>query len=438
MVKTSIWTTYSRTLTWEEARALARQWGDDLTTRLNFDHSWHTEHDYFNGRAWVGATNVSGEAIFVNGSAVRDRYPEGVPEFPPGFEDYVGFTLGIHGLEGPERYGYIEEQSLYFAEGAFTDELIWEVSGLTITGSQYNDTILPADISGKSIDLRGGNDTIQVDYRIAASAQIRMGDGNDTFVSRVNGRFDVWDGDGADYIEAFEGTIRTALDGDDDFYEGAKIIYDGATAPIHVYRPVGDVFTFASSSEIGTDQVSTGELHLGNGADLVEAVGPTTLYTKGGDDVVYFGNDYWQQPGRFVDGGNGNDTLVAGARGGRMVGGNGADVLALENWLGVNKTDMTGGSGADTFRFGTVAQSNTAQAVINDFAASGAVQDTLDLTAFDLDATSASAAIASGLISLTTVKGYTHLTVEGGAGEGDLTIMLKGIFGTNIVDNIVI
>jgi hypothetical protein len=444
MVKTSIWTTYSRTLTWEEACVLARQWGDDLTTRLNFDHAWHTEYDYFDGRAWVGATNVDGEAIFVDGTAVRDRYPQGVYEYPPGFnsENSPGFSLGIQGLDGPERYGYLDEQTLQFGVlGPIPDQFVWETSGLTITGSPYRDWIQPADVSGMSIDLGAGADVISVEYDATAPAQIRMGAGDDSFSVgfHVEGQFEVWDGEGADAVSMDQGTVHAALDGDDDWYEAAKIIYDGATAPIHVNEKLIGIWYYPviSGSEIGTDQFSTSELHLGRGDDIVEDAVPIRLYTKGGNDRVEFGDYQWAAQA-FVDGGDGNDTLVATIRGGRMVGGNGADVLALEDWLGVNKTEMTGGSGADTFRFGTVAQSNTAQAVINDFAANGAVQDTLDLTAFNLDAASASEAIGSGLISLTTVKGYTHLTVEGGAGAGDLTVMLKGIFGVNIVDNIVI
>lgn len=444
MATTSIWTTYSKSLTWEEARTLARQWGDDLTTRLNFDHAWHTEYDYFDGRAWVGAINVNGEAIFVDGTAVRDRYPQGVYEYPPGFDSVSspGFSLSINGLDGPEQYGYLEEHSLQFGVlGPVPDQFVWEISGLTITGSPYADWIQPADISGMSIDLGAGNDVISVEYDVMAPAYIRMGAGNDSFSDglQVEGYFEVWDGEGADAISTDEGTLHAALDGDDDWYEAAKIIYDGATAPIHVYdKLIGNAYySVISGSEIGTDQFFTYELHLGRGDDIVEDAVPINLYTKGGNDLVEFG-DYGWAAQAFVDGGDGNDTLIATVRGGRMVGGNGADVLALEDWLGVAKTEMTGGSGADTFRFGTVAQSNTSPTVINDFAADGAVQDTLDLTAFNLEASSAAEAISSGLLTFNRVKGYTYLTVEGGAEAGDLTLMLKGIFGTNIVDNIVI
>ncbi|GLJ00164.1 hypothetical protein [Sphingobium sp. BS19] len=420
---TSIWTTLNRDLTWGAARALAKSWGGDLTSNLNYNHVGGRTHN-FHGAAWVGVTNVNGEFVFLDGSNVRDKYAEGVY-----YEN--DFRLGIpEGVaEWPAPHPILIESYLSESFDGVSSQLVWDVAGTSIKGTAYWDVIQPAYLSGITVDLGDGDDEIFIQGPSVETSYIKMGAGNDIVTDWGGGYMEIRDGDGSDMIETFNGKIIASLDGDNDSFYTDKLVYEGAKADITVNG--GSI----SSSEIGDDQATiSNELTLGSGNDVVNFSSASKVYSKAGNDVVNIAGEY--ELARTADGGDGNDMLLARYGNVRLIGGNGDDRLSLYDWDGISKVEMTGGSGSDRFEFDTLETIGSLRPIINDFSAKGTVQDSLDLTAFDLVATSVADALSKGLLSMTTSKGYTYLTVEGGDASADLTLMLKGSFGSDIHDNI--
>ncbi|GLI98890.1 hypothetical protein [Sphingobium sp. BS19] len=440
MVSTSIWTTYSKFINWDEARALAQKWGGDLTSNLNYDHSFYTDYDRFDGIGWVGVKKTNGDFYFLDGTKVRDKYPEDFYISPPRYDNGYSFNLQIGEFEGakPERYGQLAENQLYFAEGADTNGVIWDVVGTSIKATSFNDVIEPADVSGRKIDMGAGNDFIHVEYDAKASSHLKLGTGDDRLYvdAIIDGAENivVEDGDGEDFIDALGVKIVAALDGDNDtYFYASKLVYEGAKSAIYVENG------FARGIEIGLDRIEDiTEITTGSGNDVVSS-SARVVYTKGGNDVISI-SGFAYGDGSFVlpvaDAGDGNDMITVSGAGGRVIAGKGDDKITLVNWDGTGKVELTGGAGSDRFELAANETASSLRPIINDFAASGNVQDILDFTSYNLDATTVGDAIGKGLLTISRTGGYTYVGIEGSGEFADLTLMLKGSFGSEIQDNI--
>ena len=449
---TSIYTTVGALLTWDQARAFALGWGGDLTTNLNYDHSFTTDFDHFDGSAWVGVVRADdGDFYFLDGSRVRDKYPEGVGQAPP-IPNYPEnhFNLTIYpeyfdSFEGLDPHPVLEEDGLWpalwgDAPTNIAQGFVWDIEGKVIKASPYNDRIEPAYLTDVTIDMGAGMDYVRVQFTLSTGFDINMGAGADYFEG-IRGGGIVRDGPGEDQIDgdAFGIKIIASLDGDDDQFYGWNLSYRDAREAIYMSRKASEGYLL-SSDEIGNDRLfllagstnGTGEIKLGHGNDIVDNFSGDRLYTFEGADTVQisFG---------LVDGGAGDDALTAKGNGYEtpinVIGGAGDDVLSLIDWSGMNKIEMTGGSGADRFVFDALDALAKSKIGINDFAANGAVQDILDLRAWNIDANTAQEAISSGQLTLSRKNGYTYVTIDSDISEA-MTLTLKGVYGADIYDNI--
>ncbi len=139
----------------------------------------------------------------------------------------------------------------------------------------------------------------------------------------------------------------------------------------------------------GDDKIIAGanddDIYAGEGADYVEGgAGDDEIFVNDGNDTVLggSGND-------LISGGDDIDTLDGGDDADILDGGNGDDILLggdgddlLAGGLGYD--DMTGGSGADTFVFGLPGEGSPTDlllGIIRDFNLAG--DDKIDLSGFD-------------------------------------------------------
>lgn len=378
---------------------------------------------------WVGANRQGSSWVWTDGTTVAPSYfdPQGVNADNDPSNDSASVAYNSI-LRDPNR----PDQSPITA-------FILEYFGNLSTGTQYADLFVAGGAGpGQTVKMLGGDDFYidSSDYfpNISSGGTVDGGSGNDV-IAIYDGTSTAIDGEGQDIIEVYNGQIKASADGDNDIFFAPKVTYETAKIGMVVNGSI------VSSSEIGTDEIpggpngyGAGLLYTGEGADTVVRWDGTKVYTRGGDDRIFVGSE--SGGARWADGGVGDDTIVAGHGGGTLIGGHGDDKLSLFQWDGNGKVEMTGGSGSDRFEFGTLQASTNLRPIINDFSAKSAVQDTLDLTAFDLAATSVADAFGKGLLSMNNSKGYTYLTVEGGNISADLTLMLKGTFGADIHDNI--
>jgi Ca2+-binding RTX toxin-like protein len=276
-----------------------------------------------------------------------------------------------------------------FDAGASSIE-VWLGNGKALLGDSFDNLF---DLSGLTsisglayVDAGDGNDTI-IGSRFAND--LRGGAGNDTLiggagVNKLDG------GDGNDLlIGGAQADTLTGGNGDDTLVGGAgnDTLTGGAGKDI---IDAGD----GNDTIIITGNEAQYDLMLGGaGTDTIKVTGSTDV-TLSSFDSVASSIEVWSGNGKallgdaganyldfsnltavsgltYVDGGDGNDTLIASKLGMDLRGGNGNDLLVS----GVGKDTLTGGAGADTFYF----KSGFGHDTIKDFVAAGADHDVIQL-----------------------------------------------------------
>lgn len=392
MPVTSIWTSYGSNIDWGTARALAIGWGGDLTTRLNYDHESHN----FHGTAWVGVTRSNGAFYTVAGAPVIDKYQHRA--------DPNAVYIAAGAYASPFVHPVLDQSRLDAPAGGLANQLVWDVAGTSIRGTPYADVIQPAELSGMTIDLGGGDDWIWTNRPLGSAAHISLGAGNDRFDAMEAGYIEVRDGPGNDEIDAFQGKIIAAIErGGNDLYlmpEGT-VSYSAATADLS-----GTADRFVFSSETGTDFVEARQIVGGSGDDHL--AGWAIILGSDGAD--------WLQPLSRAEGGRGDDVLIADTTERvELRGEDGDDRFVLSS-----SASVSGGSGADTYLF-----RGTGQVTINDLQPG----DVIDLSPL-LPDMSVAYLRAAGYFTSALRGGYTYGYVDL-TGQGDSfteLFALKGVF----------
>ncbi|MBB1248343.1 calcium-binding protein [Rhizobium sp. G21] len=245
-----------------------------------------------------------------------------------------------------------------------SDRLAGTGAGERIFGLASNDVILGY----------GGDDRL---YGQAGADTLYGGAGDDSLFGDT-GKDRLLGGDGADRLSGgadddrlFGGAGDDTLDGDGGADrllggDGADRL-DGGTGDDRLYGDEGDDILAGAA---GVDRLLGGA-----GADRLDGgTDDDRLFGDAGDD-------------RLV-GGGGADRLVGGDGRDQLLGGTGDDILsggAGDDTLtgGAGSDRLSGGTGADTFVF--VDEIGSHRDIVTDFQASGAAQDVVDLSDFDLD-----------------------------------------------------
>jgi hypothetical protein len=299
----------------------------------------------------------------------------------------------------------------------------------SVRGTAGNDQFLGGPGSGFSLRAGAGDDSY---VGGGGGGTIDLGPGNDTlFFGEVEGTpwgqisdhvgpTLIYDGDGADHIEAhsFGGStvLSAAIDGDNDtFLFLTRLSYGSDTAGIRAIVSGPESAGTASGVGIGTD--SLGAIHEivgGSGNDHIEGF----VRIQGGA-----GNDYLA-PTSYAEGGAGNDTMVTSAEQRvelRAEAGN--DTLLLHH-----SAKVSGGSGSDHFTF-----AGGSGITIGDFAAG----DYLDLSAIT-DLTVAEL-FSTRTLQLQRDGGYTDLLFDSDGASGPNGAIelatLKGVFTQAFLDD---
>jgi hypothetical protein len=439
-VYATIWSRVSG-LTWDQARFMAERSGGQLIkdegvgAASRFD-GWTTELDPNSVLlgyeldyvpVWIGAQKVDGVWQWLDGTEVAAE------KFGSEAAAQVMGAVSSTTADGSASALCLDGTLTAPATAAPTSEggFIADYSQRSVTGTNGGDVVLDLAAGVSSLNLLGGDDAV---FATNAPKVLNAGAGNDS-VNLLNGRGEssiVYDGHGSDVISVQKGEIRAALDGDDDILIAPKVTYEGASAPILAEG------NYVTSEEIGTDELGWGtkELYLGSGNDRVSYAAVEKVYTRAGDDFISIGSE--NGGNRWVDAGAGDDWILAGHAGGTLIGGAGNDTLVLSGWDGYHKVEMTGGSGADLFKFTPMPEHSAGMSpIIHDFSANGAVQDSLDLSAFDLGETVAEA-LGSGRLNISQANGYTYLAIAEAEYYNALTVTLKGNLLLDIQDNLVL
>jgi hypothetical protein len=287
-------------------------------------------------------------------------------------------------------------------DGSVGDDTIWGYAGNdTIAGLAGNDRIITGD-GVDVVDGGAGNDEINgsmIDaskgqYSIYGSTGIKTidgGEGNDAIfggsgadlINAGAGNDQVYGVEGADVINGGDGAdTMYGQDGDDriDGGDGIDKLYGGIGSDSLV-GGAGDDFLYDQESGsdtlqggLGNDTLNTfsgtgnKSLDGGEGSDsLTGGTGSDTLVGGAGDDFLMdqstgadsllggAGDDdlnvYTGTGNKFLDGGDGNDTLSAGTGSDTLLGGAGNDELNAYESSG--NISLDGGSGNDTLLGGT-------------------------------------------------------------------------------------
>ena len=328
---------------------------------------------------------------------------------PAGAVLTVGGSCNVFG-------SWVKYDKLGAGEVIVPGELIVGTSGDdTLTGFSGDDTIVGG--GGRDLlDGAGGNDLIQGQ----GSADTLIGGiGNDTLEPGRGSSDLMTGGAGADTFR-FENGFNT--DTITDFETGVDVFDLGALTLIGGFSAL----TITDGADGAVVDTTQGLIILQGvaAADLSEAdfifpdniegsAGDDLLSGTPGDDVIVGlgGNDTLIGGGGrdLMDGGEGNDLIQGQGSADTLIGGDGDDVL--EPGRGASDL-LTGGSGADTFRF----EDNFGTDTITDFE-TGA--DVLDLSALSL------------------IGGFSALTITDGAGGAvvDTTqglIVLQGVAAADL------
>ena len=277
--------------------------------------------------------------------------------------DYGTFTIGRQPVIGATAGVTVTLTVQGVAQNTVGAGLDTLVSMENLTGSNFNDTltgnnannVLTGRAGNDTLNGGNGNDTLQGD---SGNDTLNGGAGLDTASYRTATT-------GVTVFISDNGGESTGGGGNDNFEEIENLIGSNFNDRIYGTNFSGGTFNGgAGNDRIGGDD------------------GLFTLNGEAGDDELFSGHG----AGSTLNGGDGNDRL--GAAHGRFTlnGGSGNDVLSGSDSEPINEYTMTGGAGADTFRYSSSSLSlNADDSVdITDFNGAGSGSgDKIDLTNTD-------------------------------------------------------
>jgi Ca2+-binding RTX toxin-like protein len=266
----------------------------------------------------------------------------------PGFDGILSFGYVARDMEGAEINGFAQviisgDGSAGIVDpGTLGADIIGGAGGNDILSGGYGDDIIAGGAGSDRIDGGPGFDFL--DLRAAdhgANIQFR----------------DPWiwdDGDfGRDIISNIEGILGSAFD---DTIDGSSASIEYLTTGYRFYGNDGDD---SLRSDAGDDLLDGG---AGNDT-LIFGAGRDTAMGGAGDDLIYSFSGASDIIGDLLDGGDGNDSVYGslGASADTLLGGRGSDQLQFSNG-----DIVSGGAGADIFRFGGFSNTEIYQAFIID------------------------------------------------------------------------
>jgi hypothetical protein len=216
-------------------------------------------------------------------------------------------------------------------------------------------------------------------------------DGSDKAVVKVT--YTATDGEMSSTAELSVTFTATAEDGDDIIGTPKSEKLTGTSAGERIFGLAGNdvIYGYGGDDKMYGD---TGNDTLFGGAgddSLFGDEGKDRLVGGEGDDRLIGGADadrlFGDTGNDTLDGGKGEDKVYGGDGNDKLYGGTGADIVsgdAGNDTLtgGAGSDRLSGGAGADTFVF--VDEIGSHREVVTDFQASGAAQDVIDLSDFDL------------------------------------------------------
>jgi Ca2+-binding RTX toxin-like protein len=392
----------------------------------------------FNGTPGDDVIVVNGLNITINGLP---------PVALPTILNTISFeALGVNGLGGNDNITVVGPLAISLIVNGGDDDDVVDISGITALngltviarGGAGNDLITGSNFAD-ILEGGSGNDTI---FGGAGNDTIFGDDGNDSLVGGTGadvingGNGDdtiVWNnGDGSDTVNGDAGNDNVVVNGSNNAENFT--VNPGAGGRVAFARTTAGAFTL----DIGTAEILTVNA-LGGDDTLVAAAGVTiNLFVDGGDGndsiVGGGGND-------TILGGNGNDTLLGGAGNDSIVSGAGDDSIVG----GAGSDTMLGGDGNDTFVWNNGDGSDTidgeagvdtltvnadaVQADVLNITGAGArfTVARTNLTPFSLSVGTTENLFVNGLGGNDTITGgaglagLTLMTIDGGDGDDSLT-----------------
>ena len=252
-------------------------------------------------------------------------------------------------------------------DGSTGDDTIWGYAGNdTISGLAGNDRIITGD-GVDVVDGGAGNDEIN-GYVVKAAS------GENTYFSSTGAKT-IDGGEGNDFVYGGSDADKiSGGSGNDQLYGvgGADVINGGDGADTIDGQDGADVINGGDGADTLYGQEGDDTLDGGDGIDnITGGNGSDSLVGGAGDDFLYdqetgvdtlqggTGNDelnvYTGTGNKYLDGGEGNDTLTGGNGADTLVGGAGNDELNVYGSTGNKSLDggdgndsLTGGTGSDT------------------------------------------------------------------------------------------
>lgn len=256
----------------------------------------------------------------------------------------------------------IEDGNILVITGADTNDWVSLTAvGTSPTGStgikvqatlnnQWYDLTFARSFALVRIDVKGGNDAVQMASGLTLRADVRAGEGNnyvqtargDDVVTAGDGNDDINTGAGNDVVNAGNGNNYVDVgDGDNVVTTGTQD--DQIRAGIGYDRIIAGGGNDGISVGDGGSLVMAGDGNLwfqgGDGADvLVAGAGSHSIETFAGDDVITTGDG-----NTYVNAGAGNDVVKTGSGNDSIEAGDGDDLIDA----GDGDNYVSGGSGRD-------------------------------------------------------------------------------------------
>jgi len=263
-------------------------------------------------------------------------------------DDYSGYEVDvgndtIYGEGGSDLLIFSSQADPKYLDGGDGDDSLYGGDGNdTLVGGEGADYLSGHD-GNDSIDGGAGNDSVTGG---AGDDLIHLGDGDDYSGYAVDAGNDTVYGEGGSDRLSFAGQADAKYlnggDGDDSLYggDGNDTLVGGEGAD---YLS-GDDGNDSIDGGAGNDSVTSGAgddlIHLGDGDDYSGYevdTGNDTVYGEGGSDRLSFAG---HADAKYLDGGDGDDSLYGGDGNDTLVGGDGAN-------------DLVGGAGNDSLVAGT-------------------------------------------------------------------------------------
>lgn len=306
----------------------------------------------------MGAGN---DSVFIKSAADTTKIVTGADN------DRVDVTLAssaaisIDGGEGNDTiylHGSVGNAAVAAGSGNNYVDVLTNVSGnLAFTSGNGNDTVYLRDVGGKAdISVGAGNDRIDVLADVSGDLSVDLGEGTDTLyvrgvkgnlnitgngkdakkielMSKVDGKVSINLGSGNDtvavnggtlsgtvalgngnnLIDSFQGTNPSFIDAAITTGSGKDIIYGEHLEASTVSTGAGaDEISFDGGAKDSTINLGDGNDEMdfdGEGRSGTEALLNTSVYGGNGNDSVYVN---MKADGALIDGGAGNDYLLAG------------------------------------------------------------------------------------------------------------------------------